>query len=76
MIKTYTQQVKTEAEKLGVDLKLAFAMAGLPDSSYYRFKRCEQIRYHTALRLMTAISWLNAEPALRYMDGKLRQGGK
>ena len=76
MIKTYTNQVKTEAAKAGVDLKLAFAMAGLPESSYYRFKRGEQIRYHTALRVMTAISWLNAEPDLKYMDGKLRQGGK
>jgi predicted transcriptional regulator len=76
MIKTYTEQVKTEAAKAGVDLKRAFAMARLPESSYYRFKRGEQIRYHTALRVMTAISWLNAEPAIKYLDGTLGQDGK
>lgn len=60
MIQTYSNQVKLEAARASVDLKLAFAMAGMPESSYYRFKRGDEIRLHTAHRLMTAISWLKA----------------
>jgi predicted transcriptional regulator len=78
MIRTYADQVKAEAAKARVDLKLAFAMARLPESTYYRFLKGEKIRLETANRLMTAISWLNGavDPATKHLDGTTGQGGK
>lgn len=76
MIKTYSDQIRDEAAKARVDLKLAFAMARIPESSYYRFKRGEQIRLETANRLMTAISWLDGAVTSvdKYLDGTVGHG--
>ncbi len=69
MIKTYADQIRLEADRAKVDLKKAFALAGMPESTYYRFLKGEKIRLQTAHRLMTAISWLRQETQDRVANG-------
>ena len=38
MISSYYDQLLTETEQRGVDLKRAVLHAGIPDSTYYRWK--------------------------------------
>lgn len=55
MIKSYKDQLEELAESRGISLKDAFAAAGFPSSTYYRFKLSEGVRLETANQVASAI---------------------
>lgn len=55
MISSYHSQLQELATARGVDLKDAFAVAGMPSSTYYRYVKTHSIRYATALSVAAAI---------------------
>lgn len=62
MIKTYPEQLNELAESAGIDLKDAFAKAGIPTSTYYRsVKGKRHMTCETAARVASAIAELGRQ---------------
>lgn len=62
MIKTYPEQLSELAKSAGIDLKDAFAKAGIPTSTYYRsVKGKRHMTCETAARVASAIAELGRQ---------------
>jgi len=61
MIRTYPEQLQELAANLGVELKDAFARAGIPTSTYYRsMQGPRHMMFETADKVARAITQLSA----------------
>lgn len=56
MIITYFEQLATLADARGIDLKLAFMEAGVPDSTYYRARAGQDLQARTAQRVASRLA--------------------
>lgn len=58
----YINSLEIKAYELNVDLKEAFRLAGLPDSTFYRVKNGQDMRYKTARKVACALEELYQTP--------------
>jgi|DEB3_MinimDraft_2_1074329.scaffolds.fasta_scaffold51591_2 predicted transcriptional regulator len=58
LINSYVLQLELKAYQYGVDLKSAFKLAGVPDSTFYRVKYGQDMRLSTALKVSRALEEL------------------
>ena len=61
LINSYVLQVELKAYQYKVDLKSAFRLAGLPDSTFYRVKHGQDMRLSTALKVSRALEELRQQ---------------
>lgn len=55
----YIRYLELIAQEYEVDLKAAFQLAGLPDSTFYRVKNGQDMRYSTAVKVSRALEELH-----------------
>jgi hypothetical protein len=58
LINSYVLQLQLKAYQYGVDLKSAFKLARVPDSTFYRVKYGQDMRLSTALKVSRALEEL------------------
>ena len=61
LINSYVLQIELKAYQYEVDLKSAFKLAGLPDSTFYRVKNGQDMRLSTALKVSRALEELRQQ---------------
>lgn len=61
LISAYILQLELKAYSYKVDLKSAFKLAGLPDSTFYRVKNGQDMRLSTALKVSRALEELRQQ---------------
>jgi len=59
LINSYVLQLELKAYQYNVDLKSAFKLAGVPDSTFYRVKHGQDMRLGTALKVSRALEELH-----------------
>jgi predicted transcriptional regulator len=75
-MKSYLQLLTSRAEETEVSLLKAFKQAGVPTSTYYRTINLKtELRYFTAIKVMTAIEKLYALKEARDYTRELRESG-
>lgn len=62
VIVSYFEQLATLAHTAGVDLKRAFAEAGVPDSTYYRARLGQDLQARTARRVALQLAGTHEQP--------------
>jgi predicted transcriptional regulator len=77
-MKSYLQLLTSRAEETGMSLLKAFKQAGIPTSTYYRTVNLKtELRYFTAIKVMTEIEKLHAlKEARDYTRGLRESGGR
>jgi len=76
-MKSYLQSLKDRAEETDMSLLKAFKQAGIPTSTYYRTINLKtELRYLTAIKVMTKIEKLYALKKARDYTRELRESGE
>ena len=76
-MQTYLDTVKDQAKLKGVDLLLAFKVAGLPTSTYYRtINGKTEMRFETACSVLAAIDEQHRRDAAAKRAKQLRDSGQ
>ena len=75
-MKSYLQLLTSRSEETDVSLLKAFKQAGIPTSTYYRtINSRTELRYFTAIKVMTEIEKLYSLERARSYTRELRESG-